>query len=291
MKGRHRVTGEVIALKKIPIVASEYGVPQSILREIALLKNIGIYEHPNIIRLYDVCHGLGPGQEFYIHLVLEYCPLDLATLLSRMAEKHLSEATAKDMAKQILRGIDFLHRNRIIHRDLKPQNILISVDGILKVTDFGLARIYSIAKLTTVVMTLWYRAPEVLLQCSYTTSSDLWSFGCILAELYTRVPLFKGVNEVDQLKAIMEIVGLPSAEDWPSDTRILRTSFPMYPKIPVPKIVPLISHAGASLLDVLTLIFVRILVFNLCLQKLISFGPNRRPSAAQALAHSYFTAV
>ena len=106
---------------------------------------------------------------------------------------------------QILSGVDFLHSNRVIHRDLKPQNILVDRYDRLKIADFGLARIYDCKmKLTTMVVTLWYRAPEVLLSGSYATPVDIWSCACIFAELFRKKPLFEGKTEGDQLQRIFE---------------------------------------------------------------------------------------
>lgn len=105
----------------------------------------------------------------------------------------------------MLTGVDFLHANRIIHRDLKPQNLLLSSQGHLKIADFGLAKTYdSEMKLTSVVVTLWYRAPEVLLGQGYNSAVDIWSAACIIFEMYNRKPLFPGTSEVNQLDRIFE---------------------------------------------------------------------------------------
>lgn len=110
-------------------------------------------------------------------------------------------------ARELLIGIDFLHANRIMHRDLKPQNLLVSSQGHLKIADFGLAKTYdSEMSLTSVVVTLWYRAPEVLLCQGYNSTVDIWSAACIIFELFTRKPLFPGTSEKNQLDRIFEWV-------------------------------------------------------------------------------------
>ena len=118
----------------------------------------------------------------------------------------------QNLFHQLLNGVDFLHQNRVIHRDLKPQNILIDRHERLKIADFGLARIYDYKmKLTTMVVTLWYRAPEVLLSDSYASPVDIWSCACIFAELFRKRPLFVGKNESEQLQKIFEWVAVWNA--------------------------------------------------------------------------------
>ena len=148
---------------------------------------------------------------------------DLNLYIERCPPPGLAPDRIKDIMWQILSGVDFLHSHRIVHRDLKPQNILVSREGSVKLADFGLARIYDFSSLlTTVVVTLWYRSPEILLGTTYATPVDLWSCGCILAELFLRRPLFPGQYEVDQLGKIFGVLGTPSEAEWPPNSSVVR---------------------------------------------------------------------
>ena len=129
----------------------------------------------------------------------------------------LPVATIKSFLYQLCNGIAKCHKHKVLHRDLKPQNLLINSNGILKLADFGLARAFGIPvkNFTHEVVTLWYRAPDILLESKdYNTSVDIWSAGCIFAELVTKKALFPGRNEDDQLKKIFKIMGTPNDEGW-----------------------------------------------------------------------------
>lgn len=174
------------------------------LREIAVLKQLNTHEHKNIVRLLDVCHGQKSEQELVMFLVFEHVDQDLALYIEKYSRKGgFPSAHIRNMSHEILTGVDFLHSNRIVHRDLKPQNLLVTHDGHIKIADFGLAKTYDFEmRLTSVVVTLWYRAPEVLLGLPYATTVDVWSVGCIMAELFSLKPLFCGSSEGDQLSKI-----------------------------------------------------------------------------------------
>lgn len=173
---------------------------------------------------------------------------------------------------QIMRGVDFLHSNRIVHRDLKPQNILIAASGEVKLADFGLARIYEqMQTLTTVVVTLWYRSPEVLLKSSYASPVDIWSCGCIFAELHTRKPLFAGQSESDQLSKIFQVIGSPAQEDWPHEVSLSWRTFSSFRPTDLQQLIPEIDAEAKCLL-----------------QDMILFDANKRLSANQILDHQYF---
>eukprot|EP00069_Balaena_mysticetus_P011377 bmy_21143T0 len=150
---------------------------------------------------------------------------------------------------QFLRGLDFLHANCIIHQDLKPENILVTSGGTVKLADFGLARIYSYQMaLTPVVVTLWYRAPEVLLQSTYATPVDMWSVGCTFTEMFRRKPLFCGNSEADQLGKIFDLTELPPEDDWPRDVSLPPGAFSLRGPHAVQSVVPEMEESGAQLL-------------------------------------------
>ncbi|CAH1773799.1 unnamed protein product [Owenia fusiformis] len=265
--------GKFVALKKIRVQMSEDGIPMSTIREIALLKQIEAFEHPNIVRLFDIIVGNRPrgSREANVTLVFEHVDQDLAYYLEKCPSPGLGPDRVKDLMKQLLLGVEFLHSRRIVHRDLKPKNVLVTNQGQIKLADFGLARVYSFTMaLTSVVVTLWYRAPEVLLQSAYGTAVDLWSCGCIFAELFNRRPLFRGESEVQQLHEIFKVMGSPS--EWPENCAVPMTSFARYTGQPIESKVPEIDHRGKDLLE-----------------KLLAYNQHQRPSAEDALKHPYFT--
>ncbi|KYO20004.1 cyclin-dependent kinase 4 [Alligator mississippiensis] len=270
-KARDLQSGRFVALKNVRVPSTENGLPPSTLREVALLKRLEHFDHPNIIRLMDVCATMRTERETKVTLVFEHVDQDLKTYLDKAPAPGLPPDTIKDLMRQFLRGLDFLHSNCIVHRDLKPENILVTSGGQVKLADFGLARIYSCQMaLTPVVVTLWYRAPEVLLQSTYATPVDMWSVGCIFAEMFRRKPLFCGNSETDQLGKIFDMIGLPAEDDWPRDVSLPRGAFKARGPQPVKTFVPEIEALGAQLL-----------------LELLTFSPHRRISAYDALQHSY----
>jgi len=179
----------------------------------------------------------------------------------------------------MVQGTDYCHRNRVLHRDLKPQNILISNNGELKLADFGLARAFGLPgkAWTNEVITLWYRPPEILLGCdTYATSVDIWSIGCIFAELINGKPLFRGDSQISQLLEIFKRLGTPNEHIWPGVTRLehYQTVFPKWQRIEWKKIVPKLDDNGLHLLNLMLIL-----------------DPSKRISAKQALKHPYFNDV
>lgn len=272
-KARDKDSGQFVALKSVRVQTNQNGLPLSTVREVALLRRLEQFDHPNIVRLMDVCATLRTQQETKVTLVFEHVDQDLRTYLEKAPAPGLPISQIRDLMQQLLCGLAFLHTNRVLHRDLKPENILVTSRGQVKLADFGLARIYSChMALTPVVVTLWYRSPEVLLQASYATSVDIWSTGCIFAEMFRRKPLFCGNSEVDQLGKIFAVIGLPSEEEWPSDVTLSHQIFSPQRPQPITDCVPEISEMGAKLL-----------------LEMLTFDPIRRISALSALEHPFFT--
>jgi cyclin-dependent kinase len=188
--------------------SEDEGIPCTAIREIALLKEL---RHENIVRLLDVVQG-----DRKLTIVFEFCDMDLQKFMELAP---LDAPTVKHLLQQLLRSIEYCHFRMVLHRDLKPQNLLISRDKHLKLADFGLGRAFCIPlkKLTHEVVTLWYRPPDVLLgSTAYGTAVDMWSVGCIFAEMATGQPLFAGKHDADQLLKIFSFLGSPNNQVWPS---------------------------------------------------------------------------
>ena len=269
-QARDTVTGEIVALKKIRLNSREEGIPSTAIREIALLKEL---HHPNIVRLYDVIHT-----ENCLTMVFEYLDQDLRKYLDR--EQTLEEPVIKSFMYQMLLGLQECHRYRILHRDLKPQNLLINRDGELKLGDFGLARASGIPvkKYTSEVVTLWYRSPDILLgNRDYNTSVDMWSCGCIFAELYNSTPLFPGQNESDEREVIFKKLGSPNLSNMPKLNTYPEWNASMQNKYRPRPLSELVPRMDSNALDLLS--------------RFLTYDPERRIDCQQALDHPYFNDV
>ncbi|XP_037810831.1 cyclin-dependent kinase 4 [Lucilia sericata] len=271
-RARDNHTGKIVAIKKVRIPLTDNGVPMSTLREIALLKQLNASDHPNIVKLFEVCQFLEREGQLMVLLVFEHLEQDLSDLIERLPKSGMPPTTIQRLSRELLTGVDFLHSHRIIHRDLKPQNLLISSQGHLKIADFGLAKTYDFEmKLTSVVVTLWYRAPEVLLAQTYNSSVDIWSSACIIAEMFSRKALFPGTSEANQLDRIFELTGRPTAQQWPKTISLSREHFPLrHPKQPRDLCPNLCEYA------------------NDLLAQMLSYDLRLRPSALACLDHEYF---
>ena len=266
-------TSQVVALKKVKMDYNQDGFPITALREIAILQKA---RHPNIVDLKEVLSG--DSSEECV-LVMEFLEHDLKTLQEAMHDPFVA-SEVKTLLRQLTSGIAFLHDNYIMHRDLKTSNILLNNRGQLKLADFGMARYIPppSAPLTQLVVTLWYRAPELLLGTpNYGTEVDMWSVGCILGELLLKSPILPGTNEVDQLSRIFSLCGLPEEKSWPGFWRL-----PNAPSLKLPREqrnkqafdrarFPFLSSAGVDLLS-----------------SLLSLNPDDRPTAKEVLEHDYF---
>mmetsp|Transcript_47667 Transcript_47667/g.83919 ORF Transcript_47667/g.83919 Transcript_47667/m.83919 type:complete len:334 (-) Transcript_47667:128-1129(-) len=285
-KGRCLQTSQIVAVKKMKPVSEEEGVPSTAIREIAVLKGA---DHPNIVKLLDVYCTLGQVRlvfEFVDHNLKEYMK-KYGGGAGKSGTAALDSATTSNFQLQFMRGIHFLHSHRIMHRDLKPQNILIAGDSkaatsenCLKIADFGMARAFSlpIPKYTHEVVTTWYRAPEILFGSQeYALPIDMWSAGCIMAEMAHGSALFRGDSEIDTIFQIFQRLGTPSDVEWPGLSSLpdFKLTFPQWRRQPwsnIRHVAPTLGTNGTALLD-----------------ELLKYDPRRRISAKQALMHSYFT--
>ncbi|KAB2015035.1 hypothetical protein E1A91_D09G278300v1 [Gossypium mustelinum] len=208
-KARDLLTGKIVALKKVRFDNLD---PQSVkfmAREILVLRKLN---HPNVIKLEGLVTSRMSSS---LYLVFDYMEHDLAGLTASPGVK-FTEPQVKCFMKQLLSGLEHCHKQGVLHRDIKCSNLLINNEGILKIADFGLATFYEQKQpLTNRVITLWYRPPELLLGTTYYgVGVDLWSAGCILAELFYGKPIVPARTEVEQLHKIFKLCGSPSKEYW-----------------------------------------------------------------------------
>ena len=245
------------------------GVNSTTLREASLLLEL---KHPNIVELKEVISG-----KSHIYLVFEYVESDLSKVILDIKKGVVSRDIIKSIMYQLIKGITYLHSFGVLHRDLKPQNILISALGVVKIADFGLARFAPIPKsdaLTREVMTLWYRAPEVMLgEKCYTCALDVWSLGCIFAEMCMGKCIFKGDCEIGQLFKIFSMLGTPNAH-YCSDLLALPDFAANFPKFHQ-RTAPLIFSKDESSANDLIL-------------QMLKLSPLERITSFDSLNHEYF---
>jgi len=270
-KGRNKNTQALVALKKIRLENEDEGVPSTAIREISMLIEL---RHPNVVDLQDVIM-----EENKLYLIFEYLTMDLKRFLDQLpSNDRLEESIMKSFLFQIAQGMCFCHQRRILHRDLKPQNLLVDVNtNTIKLADFGLARAIGIPvrAYTHEVVTLWYRAPEVLLGAPrYSMGLDIWSIGCIFAEMARNLPLLQGDSEIDQLFKTFRLLGTPTDDIWQGVTKLpdYKISFPKWEgnKLEA-KMKDYLSPPGIELL-----------------QATLHYDPLRRISTRDILNHPYF---
>ncbi|PWN90064.1 Pkinase-domain-containing protein [Acaromyces ingoldii] len=272
-RARDKETGEIVALKKLKMDKETNGFPITSLREIRTLMEAA---HENVVRVREIVVGDTLTQIF---IVMDFIEHDLKTLLHTQTTPFLA-SEVKTLMRQLLSAISLLHRNWIIHRDLKTSNLLMNNRGQIKLADFGLARMYGepTGEMTPLVVTLWYRAPELLLGAeTYDTAIDMWSIGCIFAELITKDPLLPARNETEQIYKIFRLLGYPTEDSWPGVT-----SLPNAPSLlskgsalpPYSQLRKKFPYSTEQTIDLL--------------QKLLTLDPRRRITADEALQHPYF---
>ncbi|CAF2558857.1 unnamed protein product [Rotaria sp. Silwood2] len=247
-RGRDKISQEIVALKKVRMENEQWGLPISSMREINLLLNL---RHENIVELREIAVGKSLRSIF---LVMTYCEQDLASLLDHMSQP-FTEAQVKCIALQLFRGLNYVHKRFIVHRDIKVSNLLLTDCGCLKIADFGLARQFTLPNgtMTPMVVTLWYRAPELLFGSKYqTTAIDIWSAGCVLGELLCHRPLLPGRSEIQQIDLIIDMFGTPTEKIWPglNDLPSLKNfTLRQQPYNNVKQTFPWLSNAGLRLIN------------------------------------------
>ncbi|KAK7266409.1 hypothetical protein RIF29_19053 [Crotalaria pallida] len=267
----------------------EEGIPPTALREVSLLQLLSqsIY----IVRLLSVEHihkvpkASAPSAQAkpLLYLVFEYLDTDLKKFIDSHRKgpnpRPLPPSLIQSFLFQLCKGVSHCHSHGVLHRDLKPQNLLLDQQkGILKIADLGLGRAFTVPlkSYTHEIVTLWYRAPEVLLGSShYSTGVDTWSVGCIFAEMARRQALFPGDSEFQQLLNIFKVLGTPTEEQWPGVTSL--RDWHVYPRWEPQNLARAVPSLGPDGVDLLT--------------KMLKYNPSERISAKAALDHPYFDSL
>lgn len=265
-------TKKQVALKRIRMEGERDGFPVTAVREIKLLRSLS---HKNIVKLMEVMVEMNE-----CFMVFEYLSHDLTGLINH-PNYTLDPAQKKHLALQLFDGLDYLHTRGVLHRDIKAANILVSNEGVLKLADFGLARFYAKhhqLDYTNRVITIWYRSPELLLgETQYGPAVDIWSAACVMMEIFTKRAIFPGDgSEINQLDKIHSVLGTPTRNDWPNIVEM-----PWFELLrPTQRRANVFAEKYKEL--------VTPAAFELLLW-MFKYDPDKRPSAAEVLAHPYFT--
>ena len=265
----------LVAIKKIGNVFKNETTAKRTLREIKLLLH---FDHENVISIRDLMCGSADCSDLYV--VTHLMDTDLHKVIR--SPQPLSDQHVQYFLYQLLRGLKYIHSCNVLHRDLKPSNLLVNENCDLKITDFGLSRGVNPSDcldfLTEYVVTRWYRAPEIVLSSdTYTKAVDMWSVGCIFAELLGRKPLFPGTDHVNQLATILEVMGTPQVErelrHVPEKARRYIAGLPPSPGKPLRSLYPAATDAAIELLS-----------------GMLCWDPWARCTVVQALGHPYLAA-
>ncbi|XP_010455394.1 PREDICTED: probable serine/threonine-protein kinase At1g09600 [Camelina sativa] len=270
-RARDLETGKMVAMKKVRFVNMDPESVRFMAREIHILRKL---DHPNVMKLECLVTSKLSGS---LYLVFEYMEHDLSGLALRPGVK-FTESQIKCYMKQLLSGLEHCHSRGILHRDIKGSNLLVNNDGVLKIGDLGLANFYHPEQdqpLTSRVVTLWYRAPELLLGATeYGPGIDLWSVGCILTELFLGKPIMPGRTEVEQMHKIFKLCGSPCNDYWQKTKLPLATSFK--PQQPYKRVLletfKNLQPSALALVD-----------------KLLSLEPEMRGTSSSTLSSKFFT--
>ncbi|MCO5601388.1 hypothetical protein L7F22_055508 [Adiantum nelumboides] len=264
--------GVKVAIKRITNVFENITDARRTLREIKLLRHLF---HENIIAVKDIMVPTCKHTFKDLYVVYELMDTDLHQIIR--SSQLLNDDHHQYLIYQLLRGLKYLHSANVLHRDLKPSNLLLNANCDLKICDFGLARTGPEKGqfMTEYVVTRWYRAPELLLSCDeYGSAIDIWSVGCIFAELLGRKPIFPGKDYLHQLKLILSIIGTPAEVDLhfiPNETaRSFIRSQPYTPRVSLAKLYPNANPLAVDLID-----------------KMLIFDPRKRITVIEALSHPY----
>ncbi|KAJ0454719.1 putative protein-serine/threonine kinase CMGC-CDK-CRK7-CDK9 family [Helianthus annuus] len=269
-RARDLQTGRIVALKKVRFDNFKPESVSFMAREIKILRTL---DHPNVMKLEGI---ITSKLSCNIYLVLEYMEHDLSGLLSCPHVK-FTDSQIKCYMLQLLKGIDHCHSRGVLHRDIKSSNILINNEGVLKIADFGLANFFdnkNKQQLTNRVVTLWYRPPELLLgSTSYGPCVDMWSVGCVFAELFNGKPILKGRTELEQLHKIFKLCGTPPDEYWKNSRLPLAAMFRSQCSYES-NIRERCKELPRTVVDLIN--------------TLLSVEPEKRPTARSALQAAYF---
>lgn len=280
-KAKDKATGQLVALKKTRLEMDEEGIPPTALREVSLLQMLSqsIY----IVRLLAVEHVDNKHGKPLLYLVFEYLDTDLKKFIDSHRKgpnpRPLPPSLVQSFLFQMLKGVAHCHSHGVLHRDLKPQNLLVDKEkGIVKIADLGLGRAFTVPvkSYTHEIVTLWYRAPEVLLGSThYSTAVDMWSVGCIFAEMARKQALFPGDSEFQQLLHIFRLLGTPTEKEWPGVSSLRDWhAYPQWEPQNLARAVPSLGLDGVDLLS-----------------KMLKYDPAERISAKAAINHPYFDSL
>ncbi|CAD8085164.1 unnamed protein product [Paramecium sonneborni] len=267
-----------VVIKKFKPLKKKIGLDIDSLREVRFMNSM-IHQNLNIPKQVFMKTSKKKNDDTFGSLCFVYdYMVSLTELIHVYREQNdfFQEEDIKLILFQILKGFEELHTKMIMHRDFKPENVLITKDGILKITDFGLARLWEDKPMTTQTCTMQYRSPELYFDSQrYSPSLDVWAIGCVFAELHLKQPLFSGESEMKILAKMVNILGNPTEQNWPGFLNLPQViQFEKREPMNLFKVIPKMSSDGIDLL-----------------QKMLQYDPNKRISVKDALKHRYITSI